>query len=211
MSDDAIKAAEDAAGREITFLRDAAIGWTLRTKIEAAIAVALLVAAIAVWAFRPAKPVPEVVKAMPQVEQKDGSVIAAETPPPADLPPPPHMLPRGSHEERRTHVVVHSSAPAASACPPVTVDLSLIRNADNTRRVVASSPDGTVLSATDIPIDPAPLPPPVKPWAAGLSYGTGHAVGLWIERDIGKLRAGIDIERGPTGKADARVRLGVRF
>lgn len=41
-------------------------------------------------------------------------------------------------------------------CPPVTVDLSLVRLKDKTRRVVASSPDGQILSGLDIPIEAAP-------------------------------------------------------
>ena len=38
-------------------------------------------------------------------------------------------------------------------CQPVTVDLSLVRMPDKTRRVVASSPTGQILSGVDVPIE----------------------------------------------------------
>lgn len=41
-------------------------------------------------------------------------------------------------------------------CPPVQVDLSLVRMPDKTRRVVASSPDGQVVSGIDVPVELAP-------------------------------------------------------
>ena len=37
--------------------------------------------------------------------------------------------------------------------PPVTVDLSLVREKDGSKRVVASSPDGAIVSGLDIPIE----------------------------------------------------------
>lgn len=158
-------------------------------------------------------PVPEVVQARPEVHQADGSDVAATMPPDSPearaLPPPRAQLPHGAKVERRDRVTVQAVATAASACPPVTVDLQQIRVGD-TRRVIASSPDGAVLSAVDIPVDPSPLPPPARPWAAGLSYGTDHAVGLWLERDLGRLRAGVEVERSAAATT-ARVRVGVSW
>jgi hypothetical protein len=40
-------------------------------------------------------------------------------------------------------------------CPPVTVELSLVRMPDKTGRVIASSPDGKILTGIDIPLQSA--------------------------------------------------------
>ena len=170
------------------------------------VGVLTIVAAVLAWALWPAAPVHEVVTAAPQVRQVDGSVIAQRVPGPKP-PAPRHMLPKGAIEERRESVIV-APAPAASS---VEVDLSLVRMPDNGRRVVASSPDGTVVSALDIPIEPGLVPPPPKPWAAGLSYGTDHSVGLWVDRDVGKLVLGAQVTRQQDGKVQAQLRAGVRF
>jgi hypothetical protein len=41
-------------------------------------------------------------------------------------------------------------------CSPVDVDLSLVRMPDDTRRVFASSPNGTIVGGLDVPVAPAP-------------------------------------------------------
>ena len=191
--------------RGLRFMGDAAEGWTLRTKLELAFGVLVLIAAVLVWALWPPRPVAEDVAPAPMVRQADQSVIAARAPD-AHPAPPPHIIPAGFHEERREAVVV-APAPAASS---VEVDLSLVSDGTQ-RRVLASSPDGQVVSAIDIPIAPAQLPLPPKPWAAGLSYDTRHAVGIWVDRDIGRLVVGAAVSRLPDGRAEAQVRVGVRF
>lgn len=168
---------------------------------------ALAAAALVFW---PETPTPEVVTAAPQVRQADGSVVAqrAQDPHPA---PAPHILPKGSIEERRESVTVApSAAAAASGCPPVHVDLSIVR-VDGGQRAVVSSPDGTVIDAKDIPIEAGIMPPAPKPWAAGLSYDTQHAVGVWLDRDIGRLVVGAAVQRLQDGRAEAQIRVGVRF
>lgn len=56
---------------------------------------------------------------------------------------------------------------------------------------------------------------PEHPWAAGVIYGTGRAIGAFIERDFGPFRAGVDVIRRqlPAGPAtiDTSARLGWRF
>lgn len=158
------------------------------------------------WGLLPAPPVHEDVAPAPQVTQADNSVIAARAPD-AHPPAPRHIIPKGYVEERREAIVV-TPAPAASS---VEVDLSLVRSGDQ-RRVIASSPDGQVVSAIDIPIEPALLPPAPLPWAAGLSYGTNRSVGVWVDRDIGsRLRVGASVQRMSDGKAEAQLRVGVRW
>jgi hypothetical protein len=173
-----------------------------RTKLEI-LALLLIIAGCILWGLsRQPAPLLENVTAAPQVMQTDGSMLAARAPD-AHPPKPRHMLPKGSIEERREQIVV-APAPGASS---VEIDLSLVRNGDQ-RRVVASSPDGQVLSAVDIPIEPALIPPPPKPWAAGLSYGTNRSMGVWVERDIGRLRVGAEVAKG-NDRPRAELRVGM--
>lgn len=170
-----------------------------------ALGVVVLVAALLAFAFWPAKPVQEVVTAAPQVVQADHSFVVQRAPD-AHPAPPAHIIPKGGVEVRRETFV---AAPAAGASS-VQVDLSLVRMPDNGQRVVASSPDGTIVSALDIPIEPVLLPPPSKKWAAGLAYSTQREVGVWVERDVGRLRFGAEVAKG-IGPPRAEVRVGVTF
>ena len=205
---EALAAAESEVPRFVREAEGTAVLWPLKWKLGIAAVVMLTIACALAWAIRPAPPRVEVTTPAPQVRQADGSVLAERAPPAAGqaLPPAPHILPRGAREERRERVIV-APTPAAST---VEVDLSLVRQGAE-RRVVASSPDGQVLQAIDIPIDPAPLPPAPRPWAAGLAYRTDHAVGLWVERDVGRLRLGAEVVRRQFGRPEAELRLGVRF
>lgn len=195
----------------ITAALTAFAGLSLRTKLETAGVVVVIAAGGLWWLTRTPPPVPEVVTAAPAQRQDDGSLVAERTPDPKPAPPP-HALPAGAREVRREQVTVAPApAAAASGCPPVRVDLSLVRMPDNGQRVVASSPDGQVVSALDIPIEPALVPAPARPWAAGLSYDTRHAVGIWVDRDVGRLVVGGALSRLPDGKTEAQLRVGVRF
>lgn len=194
---------------ELRFMAGPA-GWSIHAKVYAAIAALALLAAVLVWSYWPAKPVPEVITAAPQVQQADGSLELRRAPDPHPAPPP-HIIPKGFHEERREQLTIAPApAAAASGCPPVHVALSVVSD-DRQHRVIASSPDGQVVDAVDIPIQPALMPPPPKPWAAGLSYDTRHAVGIWVDRDVGRLVIGGALSRLPDGKTEAQVRVGVRF
>jgi len=102
--------------------------------------------------------------------------------------------------------------PDAPGCPVCRVDLSLVRDDEGGQRVIASSPDGTVTRALDVPIYPALLPPPVRPWAAGLSYDPfGSRGGVWIERDVSRIRIGADLQQSDDGDIRGLVRVGWRF
>ncbi|WP_136773239.1 hypothetical protein [Chitiniphilus eburneus] len=159
----------------------------------------------------------EDVRPAAQERQADGSVVATRVPT-ARPDPPPHLLPRGAQEERRVAVwvqvppvtpVVDAMGVVHCDCPPVTVDLSLVR-LDGGRRVIASSPNGVVLDALDVPIDPAPLPPAPRPWAVGMSYGVRGELGAWLERDVGRVRLGADIQQ-ERDEWNARLRVGWLF
>jgi hypothetical protein len=160
------------------------------------------------WHLHPASAaMAEDLRPVPAQRQRDGSVIAARAAPPVAPPAPPHRLPRGSREERRIAVTVR---PAREDCPPVSLDLSLLQ-LDGGRRVVASSPDGTVIQALDLPLEPAFVAPP-RTWAAGASVDLRREQpGLWLERDLGRFRAGLDLVREENGGLQGRLRFGWVF
>lgn len=184
---------------------EAIAGLSFRTKIES-LAVVVAAAGAGLWwvTLEPA-PVPEVITPAPAVVQADHSTIVKRAPD-AHPKPPPHMLPKGAVEERRDTFV---AAPAAGASS-VQIDLSLVRMPDNGRRVVASSPDGTIVSALDVPIEPGLIPPKPLKWAAGLGYTSDREVGVWLERDVGRLRIGAEVLKG-AGAPRAEIRVGVAF
>jgi hypothetical protein len=62
-----------------------------------------------------------------------------------------------------------------SACPPVTVDLTLVRMPDKTQRVLASSPNGEVVGGIDVPVQDQPIPRIQRWTAAGLAGYDAHA------------------------------------
>lgn len=194
----------------ITAALSAFAGLDLRTRLESVAVVAVIAGGVLAWAYWPAKPVPEIIAPAPEVRQADGSMELRRAPDEHPAPPP-HIIPKGFHEERREQfTIAPAPAAAASGCPPVRVALSVVSD-DRQHRVIASSPDGQVVDAVDIPIQPVLMPPPTRPWAAGLSYGTRHDVGIWVDRDVGRLVVGGALSRLPDGKTEAQVRVGVRF
>lgn len=171
-------------------------------------------------------PPPENIAPAPAQSQADGSVILARDPA-ASASAPAHVIPKGAVVERQIKVTVQpkprtllagkpglkltapgagQSSPDTSECGPVNVDLSLIR-LDGGRRVIASSPDGTVIGGLDVPIESALLPTS-HPWAAGVSVGQDKSPGVWIEHDMGRLRVGAEALRQTSGTLQARVRIG---
>lgn len=168
--------------------------------------------------YKPALPVVET--AVPEVKQTDGSIIVERAPDARAKPR--HEVPKGAKVERVASVTVLGGGlkmPGGEIkhCPPVTVELSLIREMDGGKRVIASSPDGQIIKAIDIPIETATPIEEAKKWAAGMSWSpTLKTSGVWIERDVMRARVGIDLNQtrwqdfGPTG-TEARIRVGWNF
>lgn len=200
-------------------------GWLLRITAAAA---ALVIAAAIGWQL--GQPAPVVETAAPEQRQPDGSVVLERRPDASAKPN--QETPPGAKVERVGRVTVQPPAPArkpgreskpcqeiAYPCPSVTVDWSLVREADGGRRFLASSPDGTIVGGVDIPVDTAAQPPAPKRWAAGLSWSPiNDTPGAWLERDVPLFgtaaRFGVDVEQTRTQTttgADIRLRVGLAF
>ena len=141
------------------------------------------------WKIYSPKPLKPETWAAP-VTQTDGSVILERKPDPSAKPD--QIVPKGAVVERVVHLTVQShgqplaeipptsgsnpgvvaNLPVATPqipCPPMRVNLTLLRMQDESRRVVASSPDGDILDGVDIPVDAAkPQPKPLYWSGAGL-------------------------------------------
>jgi len=168
-------------------------------------------------------PTPATEPPVPQVQQPDGSMILERRPDPA--PRPKQRLPKHARVERVAQVTVQPDAPAQEAgqpCPPVTVDMTLTRDPDGARRVLASSPDGRVVGGIDVPVLPTEIQPAPKRWAAGLSWSpTDRTSGVWVERDARiplidlDVRLGLDLHQTAGMHTSAgmggRLRIGFMF
>jgi len=170
--------------------------------------------------YRPAPPKPEVYA--PAAKQSDGSIILERKPDPklrAKL-----QLPKGGKLEREMSVTVKPKQPVLTnstamiraadcpPCPPVTVDLDLVKMPDDSRRVIAKSPDGEIINAVDIPVEPAKPPAPELKWAAGPAWNpVSRKFGAWADRDLGPFRVGVQVNQGEVKGFDYWVKAGVRF
>lgn len=186
-----------------------------------AVCVASLVAigAAAGWYYsRPGKVV-ETPK--PAETQADGSIVVERTAP-APKAKPKQLVPRGGKVERIGSITAQGETPAeikactSVPCPPVRIETSLIRMPDGSRRVVVSSPDGKILGGEDVPVETLEVEE-AKKWAAGVSLDPlRQTMGVWLERDIGRVRVGVEINQtrqtlaGPVG-SEVRARVGWTF
>ena len=186
---------------------------------------AIIAALLAAMVAYLSRPVHVVETAAPAVVQSDGSLILERAP--TQDAKPAQAVPKGAKVERVVQVKVRpkiGTAPSfiddlqdkhktfsLSDITPITVDLSLIRQKDDTRRVIASSPDGEIVGGLDIPVDTLATRP--RAWAAGISLDPIHQTpGVWIERDLMRLRVGVEANqvhvKGGGRDGEFRVRLG---
>lgn len=174
------------------------------------------------------KPLPRVVEtATPAIRQEDHSLMLGREPDAKAKPK--QILPAGTAAVERVGwatIQPHAAIPLISdpspglpgriapLCPPVTLDWTLTRMKDGTRRMVVSSPDGTVTQGVDIPAESA-APPRVLSRATGLSVYPKACYGIWHEQDFGFARVGAEVrqERGPDLRKtwDGGLRLGVTW
>jgi hypothetical protein len=171
---------------------------------------------LAWWIWRPVSPIET---AAPAMTLPSGAVVA-ERAPDAPLPPVAREAARelGGQTARAGHVVVQptgkESLPVDGVClckpDPVRVDWSLTSTKTG-QRMAFFSPDGAIVEAADIPV--TSVRHANKPWAAGVSVSLDmsqrRAYGAFVDRDIGRLRVGLEISQRDGGTAT--LRAGWRF
>lgn len=170
------------------------------------------------WMF---KPVPVIETTNPAETQPDGSTVIERKPDAKAKPK--QQTPKGAKVERVIEIVAQGVTPPEIAactsvrCPPVKVDLSLVRLPDNTKRVLASSPDGQIVGAVDIPVETAAPPPEPPKWAVGISIDPlKQTPGVWVHRDIWRVRVTGEINQtrqkiGGPSAVEGRIGVGVTF
>lgn len=140
------------------------------------------------------------------VKQPDRSLILARDPDAKAKPA--HQIPKGATVERVVKVIVRAkpvpetipSIPSKRPepdhiadvgkmidCPPVNLDLSLVRMPDETRRVIVSSQNGDVLDGIDIPVESAKPVSDSKKWSVGGTYFQNKIWTARVGRDIGPV------------------------
>lgn len=193
-----------------------------RNQVIAAIAALFLITgggvAIGWYLFKPSTIIET---AKPPEVQADGSVVVERTltSPKAK---PKQQVPKGAKVERIGSVTAQGITPdeikacTNTPCPPVTIDTSLVRMPDGSKRVIVSSADGTILKGVDIPVETQEIPEP-KVWAAGVSLNPqNQTLGIWIDRDILRVRVGLEVNQIKTNTvnpvaAEIRLRAGWTF
>lgn len=195
---------------------------TIQLKIVVAVSILLLLVGSGVAIYH-LWPRPIVETAAPEVRQADHSLELQRAPNATAKPA--QIIPKGAKVVRIAQVTLQGGAPVANlklpsvspTCPPVKLDMTLVRLPDRSQRVLASSPDGQVLGGVDIPVETAAPPEDPKKWAAGMSYDfLKQTPGLWVERDVWRARLGAEINQtrvnvgGPAG-TEFRLRLGMTF
>ncbi len=101
--------------------------------------------------------------------------------------------------------------PLDELCPPIDISLALITDKDKQQRVVASSPNGDIVGGIDIPAHDLTIPAEPKKWAIGASYNSLKVGGIWIERDVGRIRLGVEAQSVPMYGNVYTARLGWKF
>lgn len=146
------------------------------------------------------------------IRQDDGSLVLERKPVASAVLA--MQIPKGSKVERVAQVTVKpkvaKNASNVAECDPVTVDLALVRMPDKTTHLIASSPDGTVVSGFDSPLHQTSYPVQYKR-AIGADWVIGtRKVKPWIEQDVYRARVGVSVwEEG--GKPAASIRVGWLF
>lgn len=188
------------------------------------------------YLWHPESSPPETYKA--PVVQSDGSIILERKPDPTATPV--AKTPKGSVVERIVRVTVQGGTPfvrgsgsvevitrvadkamskpvmvnmSSVVCPPVNVEIVLVKNKDETRSVIVSSDNGTILGGVDIPVESAkPAPKPLL-WAVGGVYNPfKQTSGGFVDRDFGWLRTGVQVNQASDTKGiEGWIKAGLRF
>lgn len=175
-------------------------------------------AALVFMLLRPVAPVPE--PPAPAIDLPSGGIVA-EVAPGAPLPDVAKESAKvlDGQTARAGHVVVQptgkESLTVDGIClcrpDPIRIDWSLT-STDSGQRMAFYTDDGTITDAVDIPVSGLSVRRE-RPWAAGVSVSMDmsqrRAAGLWVDRDIGRMRLGLEISQRDGGTAS--LRAGIRF
>lgn len=143
----------------------------------------------------------------PASVQADGTTVVEKVVDPKAKPK--QMIPKGATVTRIDQVTVQpfasyaanglmnglprvgGEAPAgATPCPPVTVDLTQVRMETGQTRVIASSPDGTIIGAKDIIVEQPQSTRIPEHHVTGGYNGTGYLLG-YSQKVIGPVDVGM--------------------
>lgn len=105
----------------------------------------------------------------------------------------------------------NSETPMDELCPPIDISLALILDKDKQQRVEAYSINGEIVGGIDIPVRDITIPKEAKKWAVGMSYNTLEVKGLWVERDVGRIRLGAEVTSIPMVGEVYTARVGFTF
>lgn len=105
----------------------------------------------------------------------------------------------------------NSETPLDELCPPIDISLALILDKGKQQRVEAYSSNGEIVGGIDIPVHDITIPKEAKKWAVGMSYNTLEVKGLWVERDVGRIRLGAEVVSIPIVGEVYTARLGFTF
>lgn len=183
------------------------------------------------WGLWHPRSVP-VERAASAVRQKDSSLVLARNP--DTVIKVVHTIPKGWVPERQVEIavapkpiIVHDTVPVPGEpgrtvvkvdtvqIPAVRVSLSYARLPDGTHRVVASSPDGTILDSlsVDVPVGPSAKLQRTLKYSAGVTRDL--LTGAWggaITRDLAFLRLeAIGEPAQGTSKAQLKIGVAIRF
>jgi hypothetical protein len=116
----------------------------------------------------------------------------------------------GGRQTPADPAIVRPGSSSGAACPPVTVDLTLVRMKDKSQRVLASSPDGSVVGGIDVPVQ-APAPFKVQRWTASALVGyDSHAGRNVFGGEISYAKGPFVVSGGVIG-GTAFAGAGIRF
>lgn len=146
-------------------------------------------------------------QAAPAIIQSDGStVLERKESAPAKTVVTKAKLPKGASLERQVDVTVKPDIPGDTA----KVEVNLVKMKDDTRRVVVYS-DNAEVGGIDVPVE-LNLEPK-HTWAVGMYVDPMHreTAGIFIDKDVGRVRLGAEVGRGRNNSAEVRLKVGVTF
>jgi hypothetical protein len=100
--------------------------------------------------------------------------------------------------------------PKQPNCEPLKLELGTVKLSDGTQRLIARSDQATITGGVDIPIENRAEH--AQKWAAGALYDPlNDRYGAFVDRDLDRLRFGVDVMQDDRNGVTAIVRAGIRF